>query len=726
MLASIRACLLPLALCAAYAPLTAQVSIPPAATPDLSNVARPITSLDAGWRFLRADAPGADAAVFNDSAWSNVTLPHTFNGADGDDGGTYYRGVGWYRRTLSIGTMPAGRRAYLQFDGAALATDVFVNGVHVGRHEGGHARFRFDVTAALHAGANIIAVKVDSSRLPQIAPLGGDFTVFGGLYRHVSLVETADTHFDLLDAGSPGGYVTTLALDERQASLQAVLRLRNDGRTVSRARIEVAIKDANGTTVAAASQALRLAPDAVTTRTVPLVLVSPHLWQGRADPYLYRVTATMSAPGGGDQIQLPLGLRTAVFDPAKGFLLNGKPYPLRGVNLFHSGRPGRGLAVTDEEVDEDIGQIDELGATAIRFVHFQHPQEAYDEADRRGLIVLTEIGLNGIIDPGEPFRHDIEQQMQELIRQNRHHPSIVLWGLGNEVYATTPDAARSIEAVQAVAHHEDPGRPTIYAHCCQSDDNEKARISDVIGFNRYFGWYPGQSGSIGQWADDFHAHHPGRPFAVSEYGAGASIRHQQVPPPQANVPEGGWHPEQAQTAYHMQNWPQLAARPYLFGSLVWVAFDLASDGRHEGDRPGINDKGLISYDRAVRKDAYFYYQANWSDRPMLHVADRRLKFRTEANVPVLAFTNADRASLTVNGQPVGEAIAQDHVLRWPAVPLAMGENVVTVTASSNGQTLRDTIRWTRLAPSAFGAKAVPVVEPAKRQVVPDAPPGQEK
>ena len=286
MIASIPAWLLPLALCAACAPLHAQVPIPAGAEPGFSRVARSITSLDAGWRFLRADAPGADAAMFDDSAWSNVTLPHTFNGADGDDGGTYYRGVGWYRRTLTIGTVPAGRRAYLQFDGAALATDVFVNGVPVGRHEGGYARFRFDVTAALRAGTNVIAVKVDNSRLPQIAPLGGDFTVFGGLYRHVSLVETADTHFDLLDAGSPGGYVTTLALDERQASLQAVLRLRNDGRTVSRARIEVAIRDANGTTVAAASQAVRLAPGAVATQTVPLVLMSPHLWQGLADPYL--------------------------------------------------------------------------------------------------------------------------------------------------------------------------------------------------------------------------------------------------------------------------------------------------------------------------------------------------------------------------------------------------------------------------------------------------------
>ena len=726
MIASIRARLLALAFCAVCAPVFAKVPIPARAEPGFSRVGRSITSLDAGWRFLRADAPGADAATFDDSAWSNVTLPHTFNGADGDDGGTYYRGVSWYRRALSIGTIPAGRRAYLQFDGAALASDVFVNGVHVGRHEGGYARFRFDVTSALRAGTNIIAVKVDNSRLPQIAPLGGDFTVFGGLYRHVSLVETADTHFDLLDAGGPGGHVMTLALSERQASLQAVLRLRNDGRTVSRARLEVAITDADGTTVATAGHAVKLAPGVTATQTVPLVLVSPHLWQGRADPHLYRVTATLSAPGGGDQIQLPLGLRTAVFDPAKGFLLNGKPYPLRGVNLFHSGRPGRGLAVTDEEIDEDIAQIDELGATAIRFVHFQHPQEAYDEADRRGLIVLTEIGLNGVIDPGEPFRHNIEQQMRELIRQNRNHPSIVLWGLGNEVYATTPDVTRVIEAAQAVAHDEDPSRPTIYAHCCQSDDNEKAQISDVIGFNRYFGWYPGQSGSIGQWADDFHAHYPGRPFAVSEYGAGASIRHQQVPPPQTNVPESGWHPEQAQTAYHMENWPQLAARPYLFGAFIWVAFDLASDGRHEGERPGINDKGLISYDRAVRKDAYFYYQANWSDRPMVHVADRRLRLRTEAMVPVLAFTNAPRASLTVNGQSMGEAVAENHVLRWPAVPLAIGENVVTVVASSNGQTLRDTVRWTRVPPSDFGAKAVPLIPPARPPAESAAPPGQEK
>ena len=682
-----------------------------------SQAARAETSLDAGWRFIREEVATAATAEFDDSGWASVTLPHTFNGADGDDGGTYYRGPAWYRRTLTLDRIPAGRRLWIQFDGAALVTDLWINGAHSGRHEGGHAAFRFDVTDALKPGRNVIAVRVDNSRVPNVTPLGGDFTVFGGLYRHVRMIEVPDVHIDLADHGGPGVYLSTQKLDQAQAVLNARILVHNDSLRNARVPVTIKVADAQGVTVASGITRAKIERGQSASVSMPLTLPQPHLWQGRADPYLYTVTAEVD----GDTVSVPLGLRTIKIDPEQGLLLNGRPYPLHGVNLFHSGRPGRGLAVTDAEIDADVDQVAELGATGVRLVHFQHPQEMYDQADRRGLLLWTEIGLNGVIDPSPAFAANAAEQMRELIRQNYNHPSVMLWGLGNEVYATTPDVTRTLRTLQNIAHAEDPSRPTVYAHCCQADDNEKANISDVIGFNRYFGWYPGQDGSIGAWADGFHAQHPKRAFAVSEYGAGASIRHQQLPPPAQNVPESGWHPEQAQTQYHVDNWRQLAARPYLFGTFVWVAFDLASDGRHEGDRPGINDKGLVTYDRSTRKDAYYWYQANWSSTPMIHLTDRRLDRRSDAAVAIRAFTNAPDATLSVNGRLIGRTVAKDHEVLWPGVALTMGTNLVSVTAGSAS----DAMQLTRVAASTAGANEIPeVIAKKPENAHATKPPGQ--
>lgn len=354
---------------------------------------------------------------------------------------------------------------------------------------------------------------------------------------------------------------------------------------------------------------------------------------------------------------------------------------------------GRLMAVTDAEVSDDLTTLKELGVTGVRFVHFQHPQRAYEEADRLGFIVWTEIPLNGAIVPGAPFEANIAEQMRELIRQNFNHPSVAVWGLGNEVYATTPEVSRILDSVQRVGRQEDPSRPTTYAHCCQADDSPKALISDVGAFNRYFGWYPEQKGRLGDWARDFHAKFPTRAFAVGEYGAGASIRHQEDPP-RVPDPPGGWHPEQYQALFHEQSWRDLAQLPYVWGKFVWVAFDLASDGRSEGDRPGINDKGLVTYDRAIKKDAFYWYQANWSDKPVLYLTSRRAALRTQPNVEVKAYANVAHVTLKVNGVLVGTTTVNDHIARWSSVLLREGVNEIAIESDIKGMTLRDSAQWT--------------------------------
>jgi hypothetical protein len=673
--------------------LIALTAAPALAAPPISAT-RQVLPLDAGWRFIRADVPSASNRDFDDSGWSDVTLPHSYNGSDGEDGGGYYRGPAWYRRSIVLGALGQDR-LFVQFDGAALAADVYLNGAFVGRHEGGYAAFRFDVTHAARAGDNVLAVKVDNSKLPSVAPLGGDFTVFGGLYRRVFLIQTGDIHVDMLDYGGPGVYASAKIASGESAQVNILARIRNARKAGVRLRIDGRIIDAAGRTVAETSIRQALPPGSGAEARMRADIASPILWSGLESPYLYRVQVDLSTTRGRllDRVEVPLGIRTTHFSSETGFALNGRPYPLYGVNLFHSGRPGRGLAVTDEEVRADFQILSDLGARSVRLVHFQHPPAAYDEADRLGIPIWTEIPLNGAIDPGPEFESNIVQQMRELIRQNYNHPSVVLWGLGNEIYAVDPNVNRVLRSVQAVAKEEDPSRPTIYAHCCQADDAEKATISDVIAFNRYFGWYPEQKGLIGDWADRFHSNYPAKPFLVGEYGAGASIRHQAQPPRGKIDPPGPWHPEQVQTSYHELNWPQLAARYYLSGAFVWVAFDLASDERDEGDRPGINDKGLVTYDRLIRKDAFYWYQANWSREPVLHIADRRdvLRFAKQADIKV--FTNQDRVMLELNGIVVGESPVRNRIATWKGIELQPGENVIRVRSNAGGRPLTDVVRW---------------------------------
>jgi beta-galactosidase/beta-glucuronidase len=655
--------------------------------PAASAGSRGVTDLVAEWMFATGDHLAAAKSDFDDAGWTRVTLPHTFTVETGD--GEYYRGPGWYRRAFEIAAIRPERKLFVEFDGAALVADVHLNGRKVCRHEGGHAAFRCDLTPALAVGRNVLAVRVDNSPTRTVTPLGGDFTVFGGLYRPVSLIETDNVHFDLLDYGGPGVYVRASEIGENSARILVTARVANEGGPRSRVPVYVAILDAEGREVARSSGTATVAPGAVHSIELSLSLASPRLWDGVRDPYLYRVVARLG--DGGDTVSVPLGVRSFAFDPERGLFLNGRPYPLRGVNLMHSARPGKGTAVTREEIAEDYAIMREMGSTGVRMVHFQHPQASYEEADRLGLAAWTEIGINSEIEDTPEFRANAVQQMRELIAQTFNHPSVVLWGLGNEVYADDPKVERVLRLLHDTAKAADPTRPTAYAHCCQADDHPKALVSDVIGFNRYYGWYP-HEGTMDSWATGFHAAHPKRPFAVSEYGAGASILHQQDPPPDWVEPVSGWHPEQYQTRYHEQNWLALEDKPYLWGTFVWVGFDLASARRHEGDRRGINDKGLVTYDRRVRKDAWYWYQAWWSDEPMIHITSRRFTQRSDPAVTVKAYTNAAGATLFVNGQEVGRQVAKDRTVSWP-VTLREGANEIEVRAVEGGRALSDKVTW---------------------------------
>lgn len=665
------------------------------------------TPLTQGWRFTRTDATGAQAPRFDDRSWGSVVVPHTYNVEDsgiggakarGEPEGVYYRGPAWYRLTLDQAPQP-GKRYFLHFGGATLKADVYLNGRAVGTHEGGYAAFRYDVTDALRSGGNLLAVRVDNARNTRYAPLNGDFNIFGGLYREVKLIEAPDLHIDLMQHGGPGLHVRTEALNSGQATIGARVLVRNDGGAAKRFEVLTRITDADGAVVAETRTPTTLTAGQGQAVEQSLRLENPRLWAGRGAAYLYRVTSEILVDGQAiDSAEAPLGVRTVGLSDKGEFLLNGQPYTLYGANIQMPTRFGKGPILSDAEIDEDMQIMADMGVTALRLAHMQHPPRVYEMADRLGLLLTTEVPLIDDMDPSDQFRENLVQQMRELIAQTDNHPSVALWGIGNELRTSGDAANRLLAALQATAKEMDPSRLTTYAHCCLADDDSIAQHSDTVSYNRYFGWYWTEPKDIGPWADELHARMPDRPIGVSEYGAGASILHQEDPVMRRPVADGYWHPEQWQTTFHEVHWREMRQRPYLWSNFIWLGFDFPSFKRNEGDRPAINDKGLVTEDRQTRKDAYYWYQANWAEEPMLHITSRRDVNKRTQRVKVKVFSNQDQVRLRLNGGDWVVVPVEDHAAVWE-IDLARGENLVEATIAAGDRVLSDSVRWNyRTAP----------------------------
>ena len=691
------------AVCAVLSALPFVILDPPATVADRTPVSRSQVALDTGWRFAVDDTVDASGAAFDDSAWAAVSVPHTWNALDGQDGGSNYRrGAGWYRRHYTPAAQWSGKRLWLQFDGANTVTDVWVNGTHLGQHRGGYSRFRFDATEALVPGRdNVVAVRVSNAPVPDVAPLDADYTFFGGLYRAVSLWVTDPLAVDLADEGGPGVYVRTREISSAAARIDVTTRIRNSGPERRVVVLRTTVTDATGRTVTRVSAAARGIGAGASVRHVQeLTVAAPRLWQGRSDPYLYRVRVEVYDAGAGtllDAVTDRFGLRGISVDPERGLFLNGEHVAVHGVSR-HQDAEDKGWALTDADHRLDFDIMDEMGVNALRTAHYQQDPRVYEQADERGYLVWTEIPLVNVTAAGPAFAANVRQQLRELIRQNYNHPSIAFWGIGNEQLVDDPPTNAMLASLAAEVAREDPDRLSGYAHVSADVDAGLTTHADVTGYNRYYGWYYGSPDQFGPFLDAAHGTHPTRPMAVSEYGAGASTAQHEAAP-LAPDPYGPWHPEEYQALYHERVWEQFAARPYLWGTFVWNMFDFAIDRRFEGDAPGRNDKGLVSYDRTVRKDAYYWYKANWTGTPFVHVTSRRWVERTDQFTSVKVYGTADTVRLTVNGVPVGPAVPlSGHTYTWTGVMLAPGVNVVEVTGTGNGTPVRDEVRWTLTSP----------------------------
>lgn len=711
-------------------------SIPDAAadTRPASGVGRQITALGQGWRFHFGEVPDTISAPdFDDSQWQPVSLPHSWNRmgnyaqqrAEGTD---VRQGTGWYRLRLDKMALAKGKRAILQFDGVGAIADLWVNGQHVGQHKGAFSRFRFDVTDQLKPGqTNIIVVRADNSKpepgssTEHVIPLGGDFFVHGGLYRGVSLIEVDSASIDLIDHGGPGIYVSTPKVSAEKAEVSVLTRLRNSGQKARKLTVLTRIADAEGRTVASATAPVRLSAGQASELSTPMALANPRLWQGRSDPYLYAVTVELREGARViDSVTEPLGVRSFAWDADKGFILNGKPMRLHGASR-HQDWQGKGWALSAEDHATDMAIMAEMGVNTVRHAHYQHAQEWSDLADRNGMVVKAELPFvhQSAFDESMPAPElvaNARAQLLELIRQNYNHPSIMLWSVGNEIDIGAaimalmrggkgaPAKSRDmLVELNALAKQEDPSRPTLYADCCEGIPSPLSRpgaqvlndVTDVVGLNRYFGWYYGQPQDLSRALDALHARYPGRAMTVTEYGAGGAFtQHTDNPlggPVNAN---GRPHPEEFQAWVHEENWKGLKQAGFLSASWIWNMFDFASTSREEGEAYDLNDKGLVSYDRKTRKDAFYLYKAQWSEEPVLYLTGRRYVDRAYPVVDVRGYSNAPRASLTVNGQAVGTVDCPDRICIWPGVRLRAGDNRVTASAERNGKALTDSVSWT--------------------------------
>lgn len=629
-----------------------------------------------------------------------VDLPHTWNAQDALSGKQdYHRGIGNYRKEIDIPAEWEGKRLFIRFEGANTVTNLFVNQKHVGEHRGGYGAFVFDLTDYVEYGKkNELLVRVNNSLQLDVMPLVGDFNFYGGIYRDVYLILTDDRQISLTDYASSGIYLIQEDVSPEKASVKARILLSNYGKPID---AEVIIRIFDGEKAILTEKKMLTLPNGVNlTQEIPFTVIKPHLWNGRKDPFCYRVEVELAVDNQiVDRVKQSLGLRYYTVDADKGFFLNGEHLKLQGI-CRHQDRAEIGNALHPAHHEEDMEIIMEMGTNAMRLAHYPQATYFYDLADHNGLIVWAEIpfiGPGGYEERGyvnqSSFRENGKQQLIELIRQHYNHPSICLWGLYNELKTIGDNPEDYIRELNELAHQEDPTRPTVAASFLD-DGNPLSPHSDLIAWNKYYGWYGGSFSDMGKWADRIHQNFPSYRIGISEYGAGASIYHQQEET-KAGDASGWWHPENWQTAYHIGNWQAIAERPFIWGSFIWNMFDFGAAHRTEGDRPGINDKGIVTFDRKVKKDSFYFYKANWNKaEPFVYIANRRTINRTREVTDVMVFSNLPEVELFVNGHSMGKQKPDSYAtFIWENIPLGLGSNKIEVRSINKKEVETDSVVW---------------------------------
>ncbi len=576
--------------------------------------------------------------------WYWVNLPHTWNAIDGQDGGNdLYRGTAYYAKEIERSELPEGKQYYLELQGVNSSANVYLNGKELAHHDGGYSTWRVNITETLQE-KNLFVIVVDNSANDTVYPQNADFTFYGGVYRDVNIIAVDESHFDLEYYGGSGIMVTpTVKEKDADIALEVYMTNAKEGQEIA-----YTIRNREGKIVAETRTPVN------ETKTL-IKLSDVHLWHGRKNPYLYTAEAALIENEKViDQICTRFGCRTFEIDAERGFILNGEEYPLRGVSR-HQDWWGIGNALLPEHHEKDMELICEMGATTIRLAHYQHSQYFYNLCDEKGMVVWAEIPY--ISTHMKKGRENTISQMKELIIQNYNHPSIVVWGLSNEITMSgksDEDLLENHQILNALAHELDPTRKTVIAAVSMCDIHDPyIQIPDVVSYNHYFGWYGGNTSMNGPWFDKFHNEFPDIPIGVSEYGCEALNWH-------SSNPEQGDYTEEYQAYYHEELIKQLFSRKYLWATHVWNMFDFGADSRNEGGENGQNHKGLVTFNRKYKKDSFYAYKAWLSDEPFVHICGKRYVDRVENVTKVTVYSNQPEVELFANGESLGTMTSEDH------------------------------------------------------------------
>lgn len=660
--------------------------------------AREVTSFNDGWEFKKGPfaKDAMQAAQKWNADWQAVTVPHTWNADDMQKKvSDFYEGVAYYRKKCTFPESLEGKRIFLRFEGVGSCAEVYVNGYLVGTHKGAYSAFVCEIGAQVKLGKeNEIVVKADNTARPDVIPVNHIlFGVYGGIYRPVWLVVTEPCNIVVNDHASPGVYITQKNVSKKSAEVTVKVKVDNATMAPAPLVLENAVYDRAGKLVKKHSQSFDLTPQGVQNYSSHFKLSNPHLWQGREDPYLYKVVSRLVQNGRViDEVVQPLGLRKYEAVAGQGFYLNGKKYPMYGVTR-HQDWWGLGSALTNKEHDFDLAQIMDIGATTVRFAHYQQSDYFYSRCDTLGLIIWAEIPFVNRV-TGQEW-DNAHQQMRELVRQSFNHPSIYVWGIHNEVYHPHGYTASLTQSIHDLCKLEDPDRYTVSVNGYGHAEHPVNQNADIQGMNRYFGWYERKIQDIVPWIEKMEKEYPWQRLMLTEYGADANISHQTEILGDALNWTSPFYPETFQTKTHEYQWSIIAQHPYILASYLWNMFDFAVPTSKRGSMAARNMKGLMTFDRKTKKDSYFWYKANWSKDPVLYLTQRRNALREKKETSVTVYSNIGTPKVYLNGREltgVRKGYTDVHYI-FDNVLLDDGKNLLKAVVSHQGKEYADEIEW---------------------------------
>lgn len=660
--------------------------------------ARDVISFNGGWEFKKGPfgTEAMQVAQKWSGDWEKVEIPHTWNAKDMQvKEASFYEGDAYYRKKYMFPESMKGKRIFLRFEGVGSCAEVYINGYLAGTHKGAYSAFACEISGQVKFGQeNEIIVKADNTARPDVIPVNHNlFGVYGGIYRPVWLVVTESCNIVVTDYASPGVYVTQKNVSKRSAEVTVKVKLDNGSLTPVQSELENTIYDAQGKQVKTHRQSFLLTPQGTQAYSSTFKLNNPHLWQGREDPYLYKVVSRLWQDGKViDEMVQPLGLRNYEIVAGKGFFLNGKKYPMYGVTR-HQDWWGVGSALKNEHHDFDLATIMDLGATTVRFAHYQQSDYLYSRCDTLGLIIWAEIPFVNRVSGKE--WENAHQQMRELVRQSFNHPSIYIWGTHNEVYHPHGYTASLTQSLHDLCKTEDPDRYTVSVNGYGHADHPVNQNTDVQGMNRYFGWYEKKIQGIKPWVEKLEKEYPWQKLMLTEYGADANIEHQTEYLGDALNWGKPFYPETFQTKTHEYQWSVIANHPYIIASYLWNTFDFAVPMWKRGGVPARNLKGLVTFDRKIKKDSYFWYKANWSKEPVLYLTQRRNVNREKKETAVAVYSNIGTPKVYLNGKEltgIRKGYTDVHYV-FDKVILEPGKNILKATVFSGGKEYTDEIEW---------------------------------